>query len=153
MLTKIGKYESFQVLGRDPLPTTGRHYFALFLDRTTYSIFSVGIASQSRRNYKHSHDHPDCITYFAKTGMVWELGRSRGGGPVIPSGVELRVVVDREKEMVKWFQNGEEIGSTIISPHLLAKRLVPYIQLNYEGDRVTFNPPPRPAVASQQSAL
>lgn len=74
---------------------------------------------------------------------------------MIPSGVEVRVVVDREKEMVKWYQNGVEIGSTIISPHLLSKRLVPYIQLNYEGDRVTFNPPPLPilSTANQQNAL
>jgi hypothetical protein len=63
--------------------------------------------------------------------MVWEQGICRGGGPVIPSGVEMRVVVDMEKEMVKWFQDGVEIGSTIIGKNLIVKRLVPYIQLNY----------------------
>lgn len=49
-LRKIGVYFSCQVLGRDPFPTTGRHYYSVFIDKMTASIFSVGIVSQSRRN-------------------------------------------------------------------------------------------------------
>lgn len=57
----------------------------------------------------------------------------------MPNGVEIRVVLDWIKDMVKWYQDGVEIGSTMISTHLKGKRLVPYIQLNYVGDQVTFN--------------
>lgn len=30
-LHKIGVYGSYQVIGRDPLPAVGRHYFSLFV--------------------------------------------------------------------------------------------------------------------------
>jgi hypothetical protein len=86
-LRKIGVYSSFQILGRDPLPTKGRHFFSVYLNHISYSIFSVGIACQSRRNYNHSHESPDCITYFAKNGMIWVNGISIGGGPVISNHV------------------------------------------------------------------
>lgn len=31
VLLKIGIYGSFQILGRDPFPQLGRHYFSLYL--------------------------------------------------------------------------------------------------------------------------
>lgn len=58
---------------------------------------------------------------------------------MIPDGVQIRVVVDMDKQMIKWFQDGKEIGSTMIGKNMIGKRLVPYIQLNYPGNRVTFN--------------
>lgn len=54
-------------------------------------------------------------------------------------GTEMRVVVDLDKEIIKWIKNRVEIGSTMIGKNLLGKRLVPYIQLNYPNNRVTFN--------------
>ena len=58
---------------------------------------------------------------------------------MIHDGVELRIAVDMDKQIIKWFQDGKEIGSTMIGKNLLGKRLVPYIQLNYPGNQVTFN--------------
>jgi hypothetical protein len=97
------------------------------------------IVCQSRRNYQRSVDHEDCIAFFARNGTVWQERVERGGGPPVPNGVELRVVLDWVKDMVKWYQDGTEIASTMISKHLKGKRLVPYIQLNFVGDQVTFN--------------
>ena len=48
-------------------------------------------------------------------------------------------MIDFLKGMVKWFQDGKEIGSAMIGAHLLGQRLVPYIQMSYKGDKVTFN--------------
>ena len=58
---------------------------------------------------------------------------------MIPDGVGLRIVADMDKQMIKWFQDGKQIGSTMIGKNLIGKRLVPYIQLNYPGNKVTFN--------------
>jgi hypothetical protein len=86
-LHKIGLYNSYQVLGRDPFPLNGKHYYSVFIDNVSYSIFSLGIANQNRRNYQHSHESSDCITYFGKNGCIWEQGICRGGGPNIPNKV------------------------------------------------------------------
>ncbi len=114
VVTKITPYSSHQILGRDPFPLTGRHYYSLYVENISYSIFSMGIASQNRRNYQVSHESVDCMSYFAKTGMIWRRGLSIGGGPIIPNKVEIRVVVDFIKQTIKWFMDGVEIGSALI---------------------------------------
>jgi hypothetical protein len=48
-------------------------------------------------------------------------------------------MINMKKETIKWFMDGVEIGSALIGKNLLCKRLVPYVQLNYPENRVTFN--------------
>ncbi len=47
----------------------------------------------------------EVISYFGKTGCIWEDGIQRGGGPPIPNGVEIRVVIDMHRAMVKWYMD------------------------------------------------
>lgn len=94
------------------MPQEGKHYFSIFVQKINWSIFSVGIVNQNRRNFPTSHESKDCITYFAKNGTIWEQGICRGGGPLILEGSEVKIVLDNEKGLVKWFADGVEIGST-----------------------------------------
>lgn len=68
------------MLGRDPIPQSGRYFFSLFLNKISYCIFSVGIVNQKRRNYEKSYESPDCISLFGKNAMVWQDTICRGGG-------------------------------------------------------------------------
>ena len=68
-------------------------------------LFSLGIVSQKRRNYQNSHLSPDLISYFAKTGGIWEKGDTRCGGPKIPNNVEIRISIDMNKYTVTWFMD------------------------------------------------
>lgn len=70
---------------------------------------------------------------------MWQDGGCRGGGPPVRDGVEIRVVVDFMNKLIKWYIKGVEIASTYIGKQLLDLRLVPYIQINYPDDYVTFN--------------
>jgi hypothetical protein len=94
------------VLGRDPLPTSGRHFFSLYLNQINWAVYSVGIVKQSRRNYEKSYESKDCICFFAKEGTVWQEKGCRGGGSPVYDGVEIRVVVDWLKGLIKWYQEG-----------------------------------------------
>ena len=87
LITKIRGYGRFQLLSKEVIPSVGKHYFAIFIEHISYKIFSLGIVSQKRRNYPNSHLSPQLISYFAKTGAIWEKGDCRGGGPQIPNGV------------------------------------------------------------------
>ena len=118
VLRKMGRYSSCQILGKDPFPPSGRHFFSLYLDNISWSVFSVGVGNQNRRNYQNSHESSECISLFGKLGTVWQDGVSRGGGSPIPDRVELRVVVDFLKGLVKWFQEGIEIASTSLGSPL-----------------------------------
>ena len=71
-------------MGKEPFPSVGKHHFRVFIEKINWSIFSVGIVNQNRRNYPNSHESPDCITYFAKNGCIWEQEFCRGRGPMIP---------------------------------------------------------------------
>jgi hypothetical protein len=51
----------------------------------------------------------------------------------------IRVVVDWTKNLVKWFKEDNEIGSTNISEDLVGKRIVPYFQLNYPDNSLILN--------------
>jgi len=86
------------------MPNKGRRYFSVFLDKISWSIFSVGIANQNRRNYQSSYESPDCISYFGREGTVWSNGLCVGGGPHVPDEVEIIVVVVFLKNLVKWYQ-------------------------------------------------
>jgi hypothetical protein len=103
----------------------------MYIERITFKIFSLGIVSQRRRNYQNSHLSEDLISFFAKTGAIWENGDCRGGGPQIPNGVEIRIVVDMDKGTVKWFMDRREIASTVINKRLRGERLVAYLEINY----------------------
>jgi hypothetical protein len=111
----------------------------MFIDHISFKIFSLGIVSQRRRNFMNSHQDPYLISYFSKTGAIWEDGDCRVGGPVIPNGVEVRMAVDMDKFTLTWFMDRREFASTVIRPHMRQERLVAYLEFNYEGDRVYFN--------------
>lgn len=40
------------------------------------------------------------------------------GGPVIPNGVEIRMVVDMDKHTLTWYMDRREIATTVIRPHM-----------------------------------
>lgn len=88
----------------------GKHYFVMYIDRISYKLFSLGIVNQKNRNLQNSHKNRELISYFAKTGAIWEYGDCRCGGPTIPNRVELRIVVDMDKFTVKWFMDKKEIA-------------------------------------------
>jgi hypothetical protein len=46
------------------------------------------------------------------------MGDCRAGGPQIPNGVEIRIVVDMTKYMIKWYMDKREIACTVIREHL-----------------------------------
>lgn len=83
------------------------------------------------------------MAYFALNGTIWQEGKCIGGGQSIENGVQIRVVVDYPKETVKWYKDGSEIGSAMINKSLLTKNIVPYINMNYPGNQVTFNRRPQ----------
>jgi hypothetical protein len=111
----------------------------MFIEHISFYIFSLGIVSQRRRNYKNSHEDPYLISYYSKTGAIWEDGGHRVGGPKIPNGVEIRMVVDMDKYTLTWYMDRREIATTVIRPHMRQERLVAYLEFNYEGDRVYWN--------------
>lgn len=111
----------------------------MFIERVSYKLFSLGIVNQNRRNHKNSHESPELISYFSKTGAIWEKGDCRSGGPQIPNGVEIRIVVDMTKHWVKWYMDKREIASTDLGEHLKKERLVAYMEINYTGDKVYWN--------------
>ena len=51
VLKKIGRYGKYQVLGRDPFPSKGRHFFSVYLNKITHAIFSIGVVNQNQRNH------------------------------------------------------------------------------------------------------
>lgn len=67
-----------------------------------------------------------------------------GGGSHVPDNVEIIVVVDRIKNLVKWYQEGVEVASTVLEAQFRRPevRIVPCIHLTYAGDQVTFNERP-----------
>jgi len=71
LITKINGYGRFQILSKEVIPPIGKHYFVMYIERISYKIFSLGVVSQKRRNFKNSHENPDLISYFAKTGAIW----------------------------------------------------------------------------------
>jgi hypothetical protein len=116
----------------------------MYIEKISYQIFSLGIVNQSRRGYQNTKEHPDLITYFGKTGAIWEYNPKgqmpfRSGGPPIPNGVEIRVVVDMNRYEIKWYMDRVEIASTRIQKHLRRERLVAYLEINYSGDVVYWN--------------
>ncbi len=82
---------------------------------------------------------PDLISYFAKTGAIWQKADCRCAGPQIPNGVEIRIVVDMNRFTIKWYMDRKEIGATVIGEHLRRERLVAFLEFNYEGDKVYWN--------------
>lgn len=139
LITKIRAYGRYQILSNEVIPPYGRHYFVMFIERVSYKLFSLGIVNQNRRNHKNSHESPELISYFSKTGAIWEKGDCRSGGPQIPNGVEIRIVVDMTKHWVKWYMDKREIASTDLGEHLKKERLVAYMEINYTGDKVYWN--------------
>jgi hypothetical protein len=139
LITKIKGYGRFQILSKEVIPPIGRHYFVMFIEHISFKIFSMGIIDQRRRNYQNSHLNHSLISYFAKTGAIFENGDCRGGGPLIPNGVEIRIVVDMTKHWIKWYMDKREIASTMIGEHMRKERLVAYLECNYEGDRIYWN--------------
>jgi hypothetical protein len=65
----------------------GKHYFVMYIEKISFMLFSLGIVAQRRRNHKNSHKNKDLISYFAKTGAIWEDEDCRSGGPLIPNDV------------------------------------------------------------------
>ena len=70
-IEKINRYGRFQILSKEVIPPSGKHYFVMYIHKASYQLFSMGIVCQKRRNYKNSHENKDLITYFAKTGAIW----------------------------------------------------------------------------------
>jgi len=54
-IEKINKYKRVQLLSREVIPPYGKHYFAMFIEKISYQIFSLGIVNQKRRAYQNSH--------------------------------------------------------------------------------------------------
>lgn len=46
--------------------------------------------------------------------MIWVNGISIGGGPVISNHVQVKVVLDFDKCLIKWFEEDEQIGGMAI---------------------------------------
>ena len=74
------------------------------------------------------------MAFYAYNSTIWQQGVSMGGGSPVRGKVEMRVVVDFLKELVKWYVEGVEVGSACMGKNLIGVRLVPYIQLNYPND-------------------
>ncbi len=119
------------MLSKEVIPPFGKHYFVMYIEKISYKIFSLGIVSQKRRNFQNSHEDPALISFYAKTGAIWQNSTFRGGGPQIPNNVEMRIVVDMDKFTVTWFMDKKEIATTVIGEHLRKDRLVAYLEFNY----------------------
>lgn len=73
--------------------------------------------NQSRRNYQNSHESPELISYFPKTGAFWEYNPrfpTRPAGPKLPNNMEIRVVVDMDRFTLKLYGDKKEFASTTI---------------------------------------
>jgi len=93
---------------------------------------------QSRKGQRHSYDQKECICYDG-TGKIFDMGRKSPTPVKFMSGHVVRVVVDCEQSLIKWFLNYTEIGSCLIPNSLRNCQLVPYIELNEIKDKISLN--------------
>ena len=70
---------------------------------------------------------------------MWQDGNSVGGGYIIPNKVEVRVVVDFLKGLIRWYQDGHEIGAAALRKQFMEGRVVAYLLINYPNDTIVFN--------------
>lgn len=71
-IEKINKYGRYQLLSQEVVPIARKSHFIIYFEKITFGIFSFGVVSQKRRNYQNSHESPHLISYFGKTGAIWE---------------------------------------------------------------------------------
>lgn len=98
----------------------------------------IGVVDQGRRGQRHSYDQKECICYDG-TGKIFELGKKWPTPVKFMAGHVVRVVVDFEHFLIKWFISYTEIGSCLIPDTLRNCKLVPYIELNEIKDKISLN--------------
>ena len=113
-------------MGTEILGNTGKHYFEVKAINLVNNGLIIGVVSQARKGQRHSYDQKECICYDG-TGKIFELGRKWPAPVKLQSGHTVKVVVDFDQMLIKWFISFTEIGSVLIPDTLRDCKLVPYI--------------------------
>lgn len=89
----------------------------------------IGLVSESRRGQRHSYDQRECVCYDG-TGKIFEMGRKWPVPVKFQSGQVVRVMLDLELSLIRWFISFTEVGSVQLPDTLRNCILVPYLELN-----------------------
>lgn len=121
-----GDETRFQILGNEVLGKTTRCYFEVRILNLLNSGLIIGVVSEQRRGQRHSYDQRECVCYDG-TGKVFEMGKKWPVPVKFQAGQVVRVQLDLEHAIIRWFISYTEIGSVLIPETLRNCKLVPYL--------------------------
>jgi hypothetical protein len=124
-------------LGKNPLPK-GRCYFEVRVVNLLNNGLIIGVVNSQRKGQRHSYDQKDCVCYDG-TGKIFETGRKWPVPVKFQTGHMVKVMVDSEKSIIRWYISYTEVGSALIPDTLRNCELVPYIELNEVKDKISIN--------------
>ena len=72
--------------------------------------FLVGVVSSSRKRFKHSYDQMECLCFDAR-GKLFDQGRKSPALFKVQAGQTIKVMLDFDESMVRWYVGWTEICS------------------------------------------
>jgi len=84
------------------LGNVSKSYFEVKVINLVNNGLIIGVVSQSRKGQRHSYDQKECICYDG-TGKIFELGRKWPVPVKFQSGHMVRVMLDYDQMLIKWF--------------------------------------------------